>query len=67
MRFGIDPISHRIGAMNVVRYGSVTAALGILLVLLAPSHPMSVVGWGIYGLGRSVAPTPSGVTASWST
>jgi MFS family permease len=51
MRFGIDPISHRIGAMNVVRYGSVTAALGILLVLLAPSHPMSVVGWGIYGLG----------------
>ncbi|WP_291279635.1 MFS transporter [Galactobacter sp.] len=51
MRFAIDPISHRIGAMNVVRFGAMTAALGVLLVILVPSHPVSVVGWGIYGLG----------------
>jgi MFS family permease len=51
MRFAIDPISHRIGAMNVVRYGSVAAAVGVLLVILAPSQPLSVVGWGVYGLG----------------
>lgn len=51
MRFAIDPVSHRIGAMAVVRYGSLTAALGILLVILAPTLPLSVAGWGLYGLG----------------
>ena len=45
----VDSIAGRFGPAFVVRYGSLTAAMGILLVMLSPAF--GLVGWAIFGVG----------------
>ena len=52
-RFAADRIAHAFGAVNVVRYGSLLAALGMAVVVFLPSYTATVIGWGLYGLGLS--------------
>ncbi|MEH3075569.1 MAG: MFS transporter [Quadrisphaera sp.] len=50
-RFSADPVSHRFGAVQVVRVGSAVAAAGMLLVVLSPLFALTLVGWVVFGLG----------------
>lgn len=52
-RFVADPISHRLGAVHVVRYGSIIAAAGMAVVVAAPVYPLTLLGWVVFGLGLS--------------
>jgi MFS family permease len=52
-RFLADRVTQRFGAVAIVRYGSVVAAVGIGLVAFAPWIPLALVGWTIFGLGLS--------------
>ncbi|RKW71602.1 MFS transporter [Galactobacter caseinivorans] len=52
-RFAADRVAGAVGAVAVVRYGSLLAAAGMALVVLAPSFPVAVAGWGLYGVGLS--------------
>lgn len=52
-RFAADRVAGAVGAVAVVRYGSLIAAAGMGLVVLAPSFPVAVLGWGLYGIGLS--------------
>lgn len=52
-RFAADRIAGALGAVAVLRYGSLIAAAGMALVVLAPSFPLAVAGWGLYGVGLS--------------
>ncbi|MGW0037273.1 MFS transporter [Gordonia sp. NPDC003376] len=55
-RFVIDPIVGRVGAVAVVRYGSVIGMVGISIALIpaatgtAPAV-LGVVGWTVFGIG----------------
>lgn len=50
-RLTVDRIAGRFGPAFVVRYGSLTAAAGLLLVMLSPAFALTLVGWAIFGLG----------------
>lgn len=50
-----DPVVARVGQVAVVRYGSVIAAAGALTAALAPSAPLAIIGWTIFGIGLSGA------------
>jgi len=50
-RLGVDRVAGRFGPAFVVRYGSLAAALGIILVMVSPWFGLTLVGWAIYGLG----------------
>lgn len=52
-RFSVDRIVGRVGAVRLVRWGSATAALGMLVVLLSPALAFTLVGWMLFGLGLS--------------
>lgn len=52
-RFAADPIAHRLGPVRVVRYGSMIAAVGMAIVVLSTSYPVTLVGWVVFGLGLS--------------
>lgn len=53
-----DRIVARLGAVPVVRYGSVLAALGFLVLVLAPWQLAGLLGCALIGLGASnVVPT----------
>ena len=52
-RLTVDRIAGRFGPAFVVRYGSLTAAAGLLLVMLSPAFALTLVGWAIFGLGLS--------------
>ncbi|ORI14498.1 MFS transporter [Rhodococcus sp. 1168] len=52
-RFCADRISARFGPVAVVRYGSLVAAAGMLLVLVSESLPLTLAGWAAFGLGLS--------------
>lgn len=52
-RFSADWVSHRFGALAIVRWGSLVAALGMLIVVLSHSLWLTLVGWGLFGLGLS--------------
>lgn len=52
-RLVIDRIVQRFGPVIVVRYGSAAAALGLLIVVLSPSYPLTLAGWIVFGLGLS--------------
>lgn len=52
-RFCADRISARFGPVAVVRYGSLMAAAGMLLVLVSGSLPFTLAGWAAFGLGLS--------------
>jgi predicted MFS family arabinose efflux permease len=48
-----DRVVHRLGATRVVLFGSLLAASGFLLAILAPSWMLSIVGFGLVGAGAS--------------
>jgi MFS family permease len=50
-RLTVDRVAHRFGPRFVVRFGSLTAAVGIGLVVISPVYPLTVLGWAIYGVG----------------
>ncbi len=52
-RLVADRISHAIGPVKVVRFGSLIAATGMLVVVASPFYPMSLSGWLLFGLGLS--------------
>lgn len=52
-RLTVDRIAGRFGPAFVVRYGSLTAAAGLLLVMLSPAFALTLLGWAIFGLGLS--------------
>lgn len=52
-RLLVDRIAGRFGPAFVVRWGSALAALGILIVMVAPSFLLAATGWALFGLGLS--------------
>ncbi len=52
-RFCADRVSARFGPVAVVRYGSVIAGAGMLIVLVSESLPLTLAGWAAFGLGLS--------------
>jgi MFS family permease len=50
-RLLVDRIAHRVGPVAVVRFGSVLAVVGGLLVVTVPSLPVVMLGWALFGLG----------------
>lgn len=52
-RFVADPLSHKLGAVRVVRYGSTVAAAGMAVIVLSPTYPLTLAGWVVFGLGLS--------------
>ena len=52
-RLTVDRIAGRFGPAFVVRYGSLAAAVGLLLVMSSTAFAMTLVGWAIFGLGLS--------------
>ena len=48
-----DRVVHRLGATRVVLFGSLLAASGFLLAILAPSWMLSIIGFGLVGAGAS--------------
>ncbi|MEN0108902.1 MAG: MFS transporter, partial [Pseudomonas sp.] len=48
-----DQVVHRIGRKRVVLLGSLTAALGLLVVILSPSWELALLGFVLVGAGCS--------------
>ncbi|MFF0743808.1 MFS transporter [Streptomyces sp. NPDC004111] len=53
-RLAGDRVVDRFGPVPTVRVGGVAATLGGLLVVLAPSVPLALAGFGLVGLGVAV-------------
>lgn len=52
-RLVADRVSHAVGPVNVVRYGSMVAGAGMLAVVASSIYPLSLLGWLLFGLGLS--------------
>ncbi len=50
-RFAGDVTRHRIGAVGLVRVGSLLAAVTMAMILLVPSMPLALLGFAVVGLG----------------
>ncbi|MGY1940402.1 MFS transporter [Nocardia gipuzkoensis] len=50
-RFATDRVSHAVGRVAVVRYGSLIAALGLAVIVISPWIPLTLLGWAMAGLG----------------
>ena len=50
-RFTVDRIAARVGGSRVLRWGSLLAAAGCTVVHLAPTLPLALIGWSLFGLG----------------
>jgi MFS family permease len=48
-----DKLVDRFGRINVIRYGSLIATVGVATASFAPSWQVAVVGWGVLGIGVS--------------
>jgi len=48
-----DKLVDRFGRINVVRYGSLIASVGIATAVYAPNWQIAVIGWGVLGIGVS--------------
>ncbi len=48
-----DSATARWGPVTVVRAGCATAAIGLLLVVISPTLPLTMTGWVVSGLGLS--------------
>ncbi|MFB7506016.1 MFS transporter [Streptomyces broussonetiae] len=48
-----DRVSGRFGPMAVLRYGAITAAVGITVAAVSPWTWAAFVGWALFGLGLS--------------
>ena len=53
-RFSIDRVTGRIGAVRVLRIGSLVATAGMLIVIASTSMALLVCGWIVFGLGLAV-------------
>ncbi|MFE9582387.1 MFS transporter [Nocardia sp. NPDC006044] len=52
-RLATDRVSGAFGRVAVVRYGMLVSALGLTLILVSPWIPLTLLGWGLTGLGLS--------------
>jgi MFS family permease len=52
-RFSADHVNARKGAVWVLRYGGITAIVGLAIVVASPALPVTVVGWFLLGIGLS--------------
>lgn len=52
-RFTADRVAQHLGAARVLRWGSLVAATGLVLVFLSPALPLTLAGWVLLGLGLS--------------
>jgi MFS family permease len=52
-RLVADRVTTRVGPVAVVRWGAVTAAAGMLVAVVSPTLPLTLVGWAVFGLGLS--------------
>ncbi|WP_068014377.1 MFS transporter [Nocardia mexicana] len=50
-RFGADRVSGRFGPVAIVRWGSVLAAIGLVLVITSMWIPVTLFGWALLGIG----------------
>lgn len=50
-RLTVDRVAGRRGPAFVVRYGSLAAAVGMLLVIVSPLYQVTLAGWAVFGLG----------------
>jgi MFS family permease len=50
-RLVADRVAHAFGPVNVVRYGSLVAGGGMLVVVTSGVYPLSLLGWILFGLG----------------
>ncbi|RKN20947.1 MFS transporter [Micromonospora musae] len=48
-----DRVAARFGPVAIVRHGSALAAIALTLVALAPSIPLAITGWALFGVGLS--------------
>ncbi|MBT8163143.1 MULTISPECIES: MFS transporter [Arthrobacter] len=52
-RLCADRLAHAAGSVKVVRFGSLVAAVGMLVVIASPLYPVSLLGWFFFGMGLS--------------
>lgn len=52
-RFLTDRVAAVFGPVAIVRYGAGLAAVGLVTASLSPWVPVTLLGWGIFGLGLS--------------
>lgn len=64
-RFGADRVVGTLGPVRVLRLGALIAAAGLTVVVLSPTYPLTVAGWGVYGVGLA-AIVPQLFTAAGS-
>jgi fucose permease len=50
-RFLADAVVNRIGAVRLVRGGTILAILGITMVIVSPYWPLTYIGWALFGFG----------------
>ena len=50
-RFLADRVTARFGSVAVVRGGAATAALGMVVVIVAPTPAVGILGWAVFGIG----------------
>ncbi|WP_416566170.1 hypothetical protein [Nocardia testacea] len=55
-RLVADRIGAAVGAVAVVRYGSILAASGMVVVIFSDLIGLTILGWAILGLGFSEVP-----------
>jgi MFS family permease len=65
-RFAGDYLSHRFGAVAVVRAGGLASAAGILAAVVAGDPLVAVAGFGLAGLGFSIV-FPNALSAAGRT
>ncbi|WP_433727259.1 MFS transporter [Nocardia sp. CA-129566] len=52
-RFATDRVAGAVGRVAVVRYGTVIAACGLVLIMTSGWVPLTLLGWAMCGLGVS--------------
>ncbi|WP_202804084.1 MFS transporter [Crystallibacter crystallopoietes] len=52
-RFTADFVVGRFGPVKVVRAGSLLAVMGMITVVFSPAYVLTLIGWGVFGLGLS--------------
>jgi MFS family permease len=63
-RLGSDRLIAALGRARVVRAAAMTTAAGAAIAIAAPTAPVSIAGWALFGLGlAAIAPTVLGAAA----